>query len=52
MDGLCSIIAKKLGIKIKDLPVKWTHVNDSKISFRRDFFKVIFSLLKISQLKH
>jgi dolichyl-phosphate beta-glucosyltransferase len=46
------IIAKKLGLKIKDLPVKWTHVDDSKINFIRDIFKVIFSLIKISKLNY
>ena len=46
------IIAKKLNIKIKDLPLKWTHVDQSKINFIRDFFNVAFSLIKISRIKH
>ena len=46
------IIAKKLKIKIKDLPLKWTHVDQSKINFIRDFFNVAFSLIKISRINH
>ena len=46
------IIAKKLNIKIKDLPLKWTHVDQSKINFVSDFFKVAFSLMKISRINH
>ena len=46
------IIAKKLKLKIKDLPVRWTHIDHSKINFISDFFKVVFSLIKISKLKY
>jgi dolichyl-phosphate beta-glucosyltransferase len=46
------IIAKKLNLKIRDLPVKWTHVDESKINFVRDFFKVAYSLIKISRINH
>ena len=46
------IIAKKLKLRIKDLPVKWTHVDQSKINFVSDFFKVAFSLIKISRINH
>ena len=46
------IIAKKLNIKIKDLPLKWTHVDQSKINFIQDFFNVAFSLIKISRINH
>ena len=46
------LIAKKLNLKIKDLPIKWTHVNDSKISLVRDAFKIALSLLKISRLNY
>ena len=46
------IIAKILNLRIEDLPVKWTHVNDSKINFLGDVFKVVFSLIKISKLKY
>ena len=46
------IIAKKLNIEIKDLPLKWTHVDQSKINFIQDFFNVAFSLIKISRINH
>jgi len=46
------VIAKKLRLKIRDLPVKWTHVDQSKINFVSDFFKVAFSLMKISRINH
>ena len=46
------IIAKKLRLRIRDLPVKWTHVDQSKINFVSDFFKVAFSLMKISRINH
>ena len=41
------IIANKLNLKIIELPVKWTHIPDSKISFFKDSIKIIFNLLKI-----
>ena len=44
------VIANELNIKIKDLPLKWTHVDQSKINFIRDFFNVAFSLIKISRI--
>tara|TARA_B100000795_G_scaffold51800_1_gene33944 strand:+ start:2452 stop:3192 length:741 start_codon:yes stop_codon:yes gene_type:complete len=43
------LISKKLNIKIIDLPVKWTHIDHSKINFVSDFFKIAFSLIKISK---
>jgi dolichyl-phosphate beta-glucosyltransferase len=46
------LIAKKLNLNIKVLPVKWTHINQSKINFVRDFFKVTFSLIKISRINY
>ena len=46
------LIAKKLNLKIKDLPIKWTHVDESKINFIRDIFKVLFSLIKISRINY
>ena len=46
------VIAKKLNIKIKDLPLRWTHVDQSKINFIQDFFNVAFSLIKISRINH
>ena len=44
------LIAKKLKLRIKDLPVKWTHIDQSRINFVSDFFKVAFSLIKISRI--
>jgi len=41
------IIANKLNLKIKELPVKWTHTKDSKINFLLDFIKISFALYKI-----
>ena len=41
------IIANKLNLKIIELPVKWTHMPDSKINFFIDSIKIIFNLLKI-----
>jgi dolichyl-phosphate beta-glucosyltransferase len=41
------IIANKLNLKIIELPVKWTHMPDSKINFFRDSIKIVFNLLKI-----
>jgi len=41
------IISKKLSIKIKELPLKWTHKTDGKINFLTDLTKIIISLLKI-----
>ena len=46
------IIANKLNLKIIDLPVKWTHIDHSKINFITDFFKILFSLLKISKINY
>ena len=46
------LIARKYNYKIIDLPVTWKHINDSKISFLRDFFKIIFNLIKISKYKY
>lgn len=41
------IIANKLNLKLIELPVKWTHMPDSKINFFVDTIKIIFNLLKI-----
>ena len=41
------IIAKRLKLKIIELPVKWTHIPESKINFFIDFIKIFFNLLKI-----
>ena len=41
------IIANRLNLKIIELPVKWTHISESKINFFIDFIKIFFNLLKI-----
>lgn len=47
-----AIIAKILKIKIKELPVKWSHKTDGKISFFKDSIKIIVSLIKIKFCKY
>ena len=42
-----SLISKMFKLKIKELPIKWSHVEDSKISLIKDIFKIIYSLLII-----
>tara|TARA_B100001175_G_scaffold293110_1_gene279369 strand:- start:705 stop:1418 length:714 start_codon:yes stop_codon:yes gene_type:complete len=46
------LIAKKYNYKIKILPVRWSHINESKINFFSDFFKIMFSLIKISKIRY
>jgi dolichyl-phosphate beta-glucosyltransferase len=46
------IIANKLNLKIIELPVKWTHMPDSKINFFIDSIKIIFNLLKIKNYNY
>ncbi len=46
------LLAKELSMKIKILPVKWTHIEGSKISFVNDTFKVLKSLIKLSKRKY
>lgn len=46
------IIAHRLNLTIIELPVKWTHIDGSKINLFTDFFKIIFSLLKIKKNKY
>jgi dolichyl-phosphate beta-glucosyltransferase len=41
------LISEKLNVKITELPVKWTHKNNSKISLFRDVFKILYSLFII-----
>ncbi len=43
------LIANKFNFKIIELPVKWTHVSESKINFIVDFIKIFFNLLKIKK---
>lgn len=46
------IIANKLNLTIIELPVKWTHVDGSKINFFTDFFEIIHGLFKIKKNKY
>ena len=41
------LLAKKLSIKIKELPVKWTHKQGSKVFLFRDSIKMLISLFEI-----
>lgn len=41
------IVSKQYKLNIKVLPVKWRHIDNSKISFIKDSFKVLLSLLRI-----
>lgn len=41
------ILANRLNLKIIELPVKWTHISESKINFFKDFIKIFLNLLKI-----
>lgn len=43
------LIANKLNLKIIELPVKWVHINESKINFLKDFSKIAYSLFKIKK---
>ena len=43
------LIANKLNLKIIELPVKWTHISESKINFIVDLIKIFFNLLKIKK---
>ena len=42
-----TLISKKLKYKIKELPVKWTHKNDSKLNLLVDTIKMFIKLLFI-----
>ena len=41
------LISEKLNVKITELPVKWIHKNNSKISLFKDVFKILYSLFII-----
>lgn len=41
------IIAKKLGFKIKEVPVKWTNDINSKVNLKKDVFKMFKDIIKI-----
>ena len=40
-------LAKKLGYKIKEVPINWYHVQGSKVSIFRDSVKMLIEVLKI-----
>ena len=40
-------LAKKLGYKIKEVPINWYHVEGSKVSVLKDSVKMLFEVLKI-----
>ena len=46
------LIARKLNIRIIDLPLNWKHRNYGKINFFNDFFKIVFHLIKIRLSKY
>ncbi len=46
------LIAKKMMIEIKELPVNWRHKPEGKIRFLKDFIKIFFSLIKIKFYKY
>jgi dolichyl-phosphate beta-glucosyltransferase len=46
------LIAKKMMIDIKELPVNWKHKPEGKIRFLKDFVKIFFSLIKIKFYKY
>ena len=46
------LIARKLNIRIIDLPLNWKHRNYGKINFFNDFFKIFFHLIKIRLSKY
>ena len=47
-----ALISKKLEYKIKELPVKWTHKNDSKLNLLVDTLKMFIKLLFIKIKKY
>lgn len=42
------IISKKLNYKIVELPVKWHHVSQSKLSIVKDSFKMFLGILRLA----
>lgn len=41
------LLAKKLGCKVKEVPINWYHVEGSKVSIVRDSIKMFLEVLKI-----
>ena len=46
------LIARKLNIRIIELPLNWKHRNYGKINFFNDFFKIFFHIIKIRLSKY
>ena len=44
-------IAKKLGYKIKEIPVSWKHVETKHVNFLKDSFDALGDILKIRSLE-
>lgn len=40
-------LARKLGFKIKEVPLRWSHSKDSKVRVVRDIIKSVWELLKV-----
>jgi len=46
-DAELIFLAKKMGAKIKEIPVTWKHKGKSKVNLKKDVFYSLFELLKI-----
>ena len=46
------LIAKRMKLKINDLPVNWMHQKNGKINFFKDFFLIMHNLLIIARHKY
>ncbi|MDC6482348.1 glycosyltransferase [Pelagibacteraceae bacterium] len=42
------LIAKKMNIKIRELPVIWKHINQSKLNLIKDSLKMLIGIFKLS----
>ena len=43
------LLSKKYNYSLKELPVVWTHRNDSKLNLLTDTFKMFYNLIKIKK---
>ncbi len=46
------LIAKRMKLKIHDLPVNWMHRKNGKINFFKDFFLIMHNLLRIARHRY
>lgn len=46
-DAELIFLAKKMGIKVKELPVVWEHKGNSRVNLKKDILYTFFELLKI-----